>query len=139
MNRNSFRIAVAVMLCGALAFGLAHPAAAFVHLARQATPTGPVVQAHWFPSEFPLKSIIAPGNNDKSSAIALASIQASGESWEAIPTSFFSYDGIEYTGAAGELVPALAFDGQNSVLFDPTGVNFPTAGVGRVAERRDGY
>ena len=64
MNRDRIRLALAVILCGALAFGLANPASAFVHLARQATPTSPVVQAHWFPSELPLKSTVNPKNND---------------------------------------------------------------------------
>ncbi|HET9251484.1 MAG TPA: matrixin family metalloprotease, partial [Candidatus Eisenbacteria bacterium] len=129
MNRNRIRFALAVILCGALAFSLASPASAFVVIARQATPTSPVVQAHWFPSELPLESIINPANNDKPSATALATVLASGEVWEDISTSFFTYGGTEYTGAPGELAPALAFDGQNSVFFDGPGTNFPTAGV----------
>jgi FlgD Ig-like domain/Matrixin len=127
MNRNRFRFAVAVILCGALAFGLANPASAFVHLARQATPTSPVVQAHWFPSELPLSSAINPKNNDKSNAVALASVQAAAEAWEDIPTSFFSVDPHE--AGPTDSIPALAFNNANSVFFDSAGVNFPTAGV----------
>ena len=113
------RFALAVLLCGAFAIGFVTPASAFVVIARQATPTSPVVQAHWFPSEFPLESIINAGNLDKPSATALASVLASGEEWENITTSFFSYGGTEYAGNPGELEPALANDGQNSVFFDP--------------------
>ena len=127
MNRNRIRLALAVVFCGVLAFGLANPAAAFVHLARQATPTSPVVQAHWFNSELPLKSTVNPKNNDKSNAVALATIQASGQSWTDIPTSFFSVDPQET--APGDSIPALAFNNANSVFFDSAGVNFPTAGV----------
>ena len=125
MNRNRIRLALAVILCGALAFGLANPASAFVHLARQGT-TG-VVQAHWFPSELPLKSTVNPKNNDKSNAVALATIQASGQSWTDIPTSFFSVNPQET--APGDSIPALSFNNANSVFFDSAGVNFPTAGV----------
>src|SRR6188474_1281038 len=127
MNRDRIRLALAVILCGALAFGLANPASAFVHLARQATPTSPVVQAHWFPSELPLKSTVNPKNNDKPNAVALASIQASGQSWTDIPTSFFSVNPQET--APGDSIPALSFNNANSVFFDSAGVNFPTAGV----------
>ena len=125
MNRNRIRLALAVILCGALVFGLANPASAFVHLARQGA-TG-VVQAHWFPSELPLKSTVNPKNNDKSNAVALATIQASGQSWTDIPTSFFSVDPQET--APGDSIPALSFNNANSVFFDSAGVNFPTAGV----------
>ena len=86
MNRNRFRLAVAVILCGALAFGLANPASAFVHLAR--TGTSGVVQAHWHDDELPLQSTINPKNNDKPNAVALAEVQAAAESWENIPTSY---------------------------------------------------
>src|SRR5262249_35561747 len=49
--------------------------------------------------------------------------------WQDIPTSYFTENAHQYTGAAPEIPPALAFDGQNSVIFDPTGDNFPVAGV----------
>jgi hypothetical protein len=127
MNRNRIRLAVAVVLCGVLAFGLASPASAFVHLARQASSTSPVVQAHWLPEELPLQSLINPKNNDKSNAIALAEVQAAAESWENIPTSYFTVNPFE--AGPTDSVPKLAFDSYNSVFFDSAGVNFPTAGV----------
>ena len=129
MKTDRFRMTAVVMLCAALALAAAHPASAFIRIARQASPTSPVVQAHWLPGDLPLNMVIAPANLDKSDAVASAEIVASAEEWELITTSYFTVDAHDYTGAPGELVPALAFDGQNSILFDPTGANFPTAGV----------
>lgn len=136
MNRNRFRLAVAVILCGALAFGLASPASAFVHLARQASPASPVVQAHWLPGELPLQSLINPKNNDKSNAVALAEIQAAAQSWEDIPTSFFTVNAFE--AGPTDSVPKLAFDGYNSVLFDSAGVNFGPGVIAFVRSIIDG-
>jgi hypothetical protein len=129
MKTDRFRMTAVVMLCAVLVLAAAHPASAFIRIARQADPSSPVVQAHWLPGDLPLNQVIAPANLDKSDAVASAEIVASAEEWELIPTSYFAANAHDYTGAAGELVPALAFDGQNSVLFDPTGANFPTAGV----------
>lgn len=129
MKTDRFRMTAVVMTCAVLALAAAHPASAFIRIARQAAPDAPVVQAHWLPADLPLNIVIAPANSDKSDAVASASIIASAQAWDAITDSYFSSNAHDYTGAAGELVPALAFDGQNSVLFDPTGANFPTAGV----------
>jgi hypothetical protein len=52
----------------------------------------------------------------------------SAEAWEDINTSYFTVHAREFD-AATDSVPKLAFDGQNSVLFDSLGVNFPTPGV----------
>jgi len=128
MNRIRFRIAVAVLLSGALALSLASPASAFIRIARQATPTSPVVQAHWNDADLPLPSVIDPTNLDQPPAVALATVQASAETWEAINTSFFTVDPVPFTGTP-QLQPALSFDGQNSMFFDAPGVNFPVAGV----------
>ena len=129
MKTDRFRMTAVVMLCAALALAVAHPASAFIRIARQADASSPVVQAHWLPGDLPLNIVIAPANLDKSDAITSPIITASAESWDDITDSYFTSNAHDYTGAAGELVPALAFDGQNSVLFDPTGANFPTAGV----------
>ena len=125
MNRNRIRLALAVILCGVLAFGLANPASAFVHLSR--TGVSGVVQAHWNDDELPLKSTVNPKNNDKSNAVALAEIQAAGQSWNDIPDSYFSVNAQET--APGDSIPALSFNNANSVFFDSAGVNFATAGV----------
>lgn len=129
MRTDRFRMTAVVMLCAALAIAVAHPASAFIRIARQASPTSPVVQSHWLVGDLPLNIVIAPANLDKSDAVTSPIITASAESWDNIVDSYFESNAHDYTGAAGELVPALAFDGQNSVLFDPTGANFPTAGV----------
>ena len=129
MKTDRFRMTAVVMLCAALALAAAHPASAFIRIARQSAPGAPVVQAHWLVADLPLNIVIAPANLDKSDAITSPIITASAESWDNIVDSYFESNAHDYTGAAGELVPALAFDGQNSVLFDPTGANFPTAGV----------
>ena len=129
MVTNRFRMAVVVMVCAVLSLAAAHPASAFIRIARQADASSPVVQAHWLPGDLPLNIVIAPANLDKTDAITSPIITASAQSWDNITDSYFTSNAHDYTGAAGELVPALAFDGQNSVLFDPTGANFPTAGV----------
>ena len=128
MKTDRFRRTAVVMTCAVLALAAAHPASAFIRIARQAAPDAPVVQAHWLPGDLPLNIVIAPANLDKSDAVTSPIITASSESWDNIVDSYFESNAHDYTGAAGELVPALAFDGQNSVLFDPTGANFPTAG-----------
>jgi len=129
MKTDRFRMTAVVMMCAVLALAAAHPASAFIRIARQADATSPVVQAHWLPGDLPLNIVIAPANLDKSDAVTSPIITASAESWDDIADSYFESNAHDYTGATGELVPALAFDGQNSVLFDPTGANFPTAGV----------
>ncbi len=137
MNRNRFRIAVALLLCGVLALTLADPASAFIRIGRQASPTDPVVQAHWFPSELPLNSVVNPTNNDKSDAVALGEIVTSAETWENITTSFFTVNAHQFAGPP-ELPPALEFDGQNSVLFDLTGANFSPGVIAFVRSIIDG-
>lgn len=129
MNSIRFRIAVAVILGAASIAASVDPAAAFVWLARQATPTSPVVQAHWNDDELPLSSVIDPTNNDIPPATALAVVQASAQSWQDINTSYFTVNAHLFTGTPPDSQPDLQFDGQNSVFFDLTGVNFPTAGV----------
>lgn len=128
MHRDRIRIVVAVLLVGAAVLSSVSPASAFIRIARQATPTGPVVQAHWLDTDLPLKIVIDPTNSDQTSGTALAVILASSQTWEDINTSYFTQSAHAYAGGP-DLPPALANDGQNSVLFDPTGVNFPTAGV----------
>lgn len=129
MKTDRFRMAAVVMVCAVLALAAAHPASAFVRIARQASPTGPVVQAHWFPEELPLPSVINPVNKDKPSSVVLPIVIASAKSWEDIPTSYFTVNPYEYGTVPGDSLPSLTFDGQNSCFFDTTGVNFPTAGV----------
>src|ERR1700675_3631732 len=119
MNRNRFSIAAVLLLGGALT--LASPASAFIRIARQATPTSPVVQAHWNDADLPLPSVIDPTNLDQPSATVLPIVQASAKAWENINTSFFTVNPVPFTGTP-QLQPALAFDGQNSVLFDAAGV-----------------
>ncbi|HEU4522649.1 MAG TPA: matrixin family metalloprotease [Thermoanaerobaculia bacterium] len=116
-----------LLIVTAVIASLAAPASAFVRISRSG-PNG-VVQAKWDDAILPLRAVADPTNADISSAAALATIVASAEAWEAVPTSYFAVDVVEYTGAAGQLPPALANDGQHSVLFEQTGVNFPTAGV----------
>lgn len=128
MNSIRFRIAVAVILGAAFIAASVDPAAAFVRLGRQASPTSPVVQAHWNDADLPLSSVINPTNNDISSAAALAIIQASAQAWQDINTSYFTVNAHEFVGLP-ETAPDLEFDGQNSVFIDLTGANFPTAGV----------
>jgi len=128
MNSIRFRIAVAVILGAAFVAASVDPAAAFVRIARQADASSPVVQAHWNDNELPLSSVIDPTNNDISPASALAIVQASAQSWQDINTSYFTVNAHLFTGAP-DTQPDLEFDGQNSVIFDATGANFPTAGV----------
>src|SRR5512138_3908442 len=96
MRTDRFRMAAVVVLCAVLALAAAHPASAFIRIARQASPTSPVVQAHWLPEELPLPSVINPVNRDKSNAVVLPIIIASAKSWEDIPTSYFTVNPYEY-------------------------------------------
>jgi hypothetical protein len=133
MKSNRNRIALAAL--GAFLFALSQvsPASAFIRLARQAVPGGPVVQAHWLESSLPLLSVIDPTNADIPSATALAVVQASAQAWQDINTSYFTVNPVQYTGAPGQLQPALnSSDGQNSMFFDTAGVNF-AAGSGVIA------
>ena len=130
---KSHRIRIALTVLGALlvAFMQVSPASAFIRLTRQGT-TG-IVQAHWLDSSLPLRSVINPANADIPSATAYDIVQTSMHTWEAINTSFLTVAPEEYTGAAGQLTPALnANDGQNSMFFDNAGVNF-AAGSGVIA------
>ena len=129
MNSIRIRIAVAVILGAAFVAASVDPAAAFVRIARQADASSPVVQAHWNDNELPISSVIDPTNSDISSASALAIVQASAQAWQDINTSYFTVNAHLFTGAPPDSQPDLQFDGQNSVFFDATGVNFPTAGV----------
>ncbi len=128
MNRNRFSIGAVLLLGGAFALTLASPASAFIRIARQATPTSPVVQAHWNDADLPLLSVIDPTNADHSAAAVLPIVQASAKAWEDINTSFLTVNPVQFSGTP-QLQPALAFDGQNSMFFDAAGVNFPVAGV----------
>ncbi len=122
---------LSTLAAATLVLGVVQPAAAFIRLTRQATgcPSCPVVQAHWLDSELPLLSVIDPTNADLSPAAALAVVQASAETWEGVNTSYFTVDPVEFDATEHE-PPALdANDGQNSVLFDQAGTNFPTPGV----------
>ncbi len=120
MNRNQIRFAV--LLCGAVLLLVSNPASAFVRIAGQASPASPVVQAHWLDSDLPLSSVIDATNNDQPTATALAVIQAAAQTWQDIPTCYFTINAHPFAGAP-ELPPTLAFDDQNSVLFftDTTG------------------
>ena len=104
MKTDRFRMTAVVMLCAALALAAAHPASAFIRIARQADATSPVVQAHWLVGDLPLNIVIAPANLDKSDAVASAAIIASSEAWDDISDSYFTSNSHDYTGAAGELV-----------------------------------
>jgi hypothetical protein len=131
-NRFRFIVAALVVLGGALA--LTQPASAFVRLTRAAASGSGVVQAHWYDSELPLLSVIDAANNDIGYASALAIVQASAKAWEDIPTSYFTVNPVDYT--SGSYLPvALAFDHQNSMFFDRTGVNF-AVGSGVIAFTR---
>ncbi|HEX7078925.1 MAG TPA: matrixin family metalloprotease [Candidatus Eisenbacteria bacterium] len=126
MKPTRFSI-VAAFVCGALALAIAHPAAAFVRIARQASPTSPVVQAHWLDTDLPLPIAIDGTNSDIPTAMAVSIVQTSAQTWQDINTSYFTADAHAWGGT--ELPPALAFDGQNSVFFDVAGVNFPPGGT----------
>jgi hypothetical protein len=128
MNSARFRIAAAVLLCGALALTLANPAAAFIRLTRQFDASSPVVQAHWLDSELPLLSVIDPTNADIPTATALVTVQNCAKAWENVNTSFLTVNPVPFTGPP-QLQPALAFDGQNSMIFDTAGVNFAPGGT----------
>ena len=129
------RIRIALTALGVLAFALTlvSPASAFIRLTRaNATNTG-VVQAHWLDSALPLTSVINPINGDINALTALGIVQASAQSWQDINTSFLTVNAVQYTGAPGQLLPALdAGDGQNSMFFDTPGANF-AAGSGVIA------
>ncbi|HEY7726843.1 MAG TPA: matrixin family metalloprotease, partial [Candidatus Eisenbacteria bacterium] len=129
MTSHRFRFAVAALLAGAAALSIADPASAFVRLTRAADPGPGVVQAHWLDSEMPILSVIDATNNDIPYSTALAAIQAAAKAWEDVNTSYLTANPVDV--ASGSYLPAaLAFDGQNSVLFDRTGVNFvPGSGV----------
>jgi hypothetical protein len=140
MNAFRFRIAVAAVLCGAFALTLADPASAFIRLTRQGTTA--VVQAHWNDNELPLRSVINPANNDITADTALAVVRASGQSWADVNTSYFSYNGVQFT--ASDSIPKLALDGQNSVFFDGPGANFAPGGsviafVRSIVDLSDGH
>jgi hypothetical protein len=131
MRPFRFRVALAALSAIVFALSVAAPAGAFVRIARQqTTPTlGPVVQAHWFDSELPLRSVINPTNADISAAAALLVVQASAETWENVNTSYFTVNPEEYTAGPGQVQPALnANDGQNSMFFDTAGANFAPGG-----------
>ncbi len=122
---KSSRIRIALAALGAFVFALSSvgPASAFIRLTRQGT-TG-VVQAHWLDSALPLPSVINPTNADIPAATALSIVQASAQTWQDINTSYFTVNAVEYTGAPGQIPPALnAGDGQNSMFFDTAGANF---------------
>src|SRR5439155_12672093 len=127
MKSHRIRIALTALGAFALALTLVSPASAFIRLTRQGT-TG-IVQAHWLDSALPLKSVINPTNSDIPAATALSVVQMSAKSWENINTSYFTVDPVEYTGAPGQVPPALdANDGQNSMFFDTAGANFAPGG-----------
>ena len=105
MNSHRIRIALTALGAFALALTLVSPASAFIRLTRQGT-TG-IVQAHWLDSALPLKSVINPTNSDIPAATALSVVQMSAKSWENINTSYFTVDPVEYTGAPGQVPPAL--------------------------------
>lgn len=125
MNRSPIRIAGALLLFGAIAVLSFRPAFAFIRISGQTSPTSPVVQAHWLDSELPLKSVIDPTNNDVPPADALAAIEAAAQTWQDVNTSYFTINAHPFAGAP-DVQPALAFDGQNSVIFldDETGTVF---------------
>ncbi len=128
MKTNHFRFIVTALLVGAFVVANADPAAAYIRLGRQVDAASPVTQAHWLDSDLPLKSAVNPTNNDIAPATALATVQASAQSWVDINTCYFTADVHQWGGA--EIAPALAFDGQNSMFFDGPGVNFaPGSGV----------
>ena len=120
MNRTQIR--AAVLLAGAAVLLLSGPASAFVRIAGQASPTSPVVQVHWLDTDLPLSSVIDPTNNDQPPELALAAIQAAAQTWQDIPTCYFTINAHPFAGPP-DIQPALAFDGQNSVIFftDTTG------------------
>jgi hypothetical protein len=125
MKSHRIRIALAALGAFVFALTLVTPASAFIRITRaNATGTG-VVQAHWLDSAIPVVTVINPTNGDISSALALSTIQTAAQSWNDVNTSYGVLDAVEYTGAPGQITPALSFDGQNSIIFDTAGVNFP--------------
>src|SRR5688500_19096655 len=108
-----------------LALAITAPAWTCIQIPRQGSNVV-VVQAHWFDSELPLRTIIDPTNSDITADQAFAVVHAAAKTWEDVTTSYFTVDPIRYP-ATGAQQPALdANDMQNSVFFDQTGVNFPT-------------
>jgi len=129
---NSRRIRIALAALGAFVFALSSvsPASAFIRITRFNSAGTGVVQAHWLESSLPLTSVINPINADIPAATALGIVQTSMHTWEDINTSFLTVNPVEYTGALGQVNPALdATDGQNSMFFDTAGVNFAPGGT----------
>ncbi len=127
MNALRFRIALAALGAVFVALTLAQPAGAFIRLTRQGT--SGVVQAHWLDSALPITSVVNPANADIPSATALSVVQASAQAWQDVNTAYFTVNAVEFDSTAGHLLPALdAEDGQNSMFFDSTGVNFAPGG-----------
>ncbi len=125
MKSTRIRIALAALGVFVFALSLVSPASAFIRITRpNAAGTG-VVQAHWLDSAIPVLTVIDPTNGDISSALALSTIQASAQTWNDVNTSYGVLNAVQYDPSAGHQVPALAFDGQNSIIFDTAGVNFP--------------
>jgi hypothetical protein len=131
MKSIRFRIAVAALGVAVAAFSLASPASAFIRLTRAAASGSGVVQAHWYDSELPLVSVVNATNADLPYATEFAIVTASAKAWEDVNTSYFTVNPVDWTSGP-YLPPALAFDGQNSLLFDVAGVNFAT-GSGVIA------
>ncbi|HZE18919.1 MAG TPA: matrixin family metalloprotease, partial [Candidatus Angelobacter sp.] len=125
MNAHRIRIALAALGVFVFALSQVNPASAFIRITRSnASGTG-VVQAHWLDSAIPVLTVIDPTNGDISSALALSTIQACAQTWNDVPSSYGVLNAVQYDPGAGHLQPALAFDGQNSIIFDTAGVNFP--------------
>src|SRR5258705_13463683 len=120
-------MASAALLFGAFVLVQTNPASAFIRLARQFDASSPVVQARWLDSDLPLPSVINPTNADIPSSTALATVQAAAQSWQDVNTSFFTVNAHQFAGPP-EVTPALANDGQNSMIFDTAGVNFAPGG-----------
>ena len=125
MKSNRIRIALAALGAFVLVLAQVGPASAFIRITRlNAAGTG-VVQAHWLDSEIPVLTVVDPTNGDVPSATAFSIIQASAQSWNDVNTSYGLLNPVQFTPGSGQLQPALAFDGQNSIFFDTAGVNFP--------------
>jgi len=130
MKSHRIRIALAALGAFVFALTLVSPASAFIRLTRANSSGTGVVQAHWLDSSLPLLSVINATNADIPSATALSIVQASATAWQDINTSFLTVNPVEYTGAPGQVAPALnANDGQNSMFFDTAGVNFAPGGT----------
>jgi hypothetical protein len=125
MKSNRIRIALTALGAFVFALTLVNPASAFIRITRSNGAGTGVVQAHWLESQIPVLTVIDPTNNDISSALALSTIQAAAQTWNDVNTSYGALNAVQYNPGAGHLQPALAFDGQNSIIFDSAGVNFP--------------